>query len=166
MGLSGRYDYCVFTLAFVLEDKMATTSFKYDSFNQYLPTGVLDLDTQTLRVALLLNTYTYSAAHTVWADVSGAEVSNGSGYATNGMALTSVAVTGTGSSRKLTADNPVWTNLTKTFRYAVIYADATVGSVVKPLIGVILLDNTPADIVVSATDYSIQWHAGGVITFT
>jgi hypothetical protein len=57
-----------------------------------------------------------------------------------------------------------WTALTATFRYGILYAEKSVGSpaVVNPLIGYILFDTTPANIVVSGVDWLCQWNASGI----
>lgn len=143
---------------------MASTTSKYDKLHKYLIDGTVDLDTNTIKVALVSSAYTFNAAHNVWADVSANEVASGAGYTTGGIALASKVVSYAGPLGKFLADNPVWTGLTKTFRYAVIYASGTLNGVVDPLLLCILLDNTPADIAAVGVDYSIQWNAGGILT--
>ena len=143
---------------------MASTSTIYNPFHKFIFDGTVDLDTATIKVALVTSAYTLDANHDEWADVSANEVANGSGYTTGGIALSGKVVSQTAGVGKFTADNPLWTNLTKTFRYAVLYLSGTVNGVVNPLILAILLDNTPADVSVSAVDYTIQWHANGILT--
>lgn len=143
---------------------MSSTTTVYDALRKYLMDGTLDLDNNTIKVALVASGYTFSAAHTVWANVSANEVAAGSGYTTGGIALAGKAVTFTGPVGKFAADSPIWTGLSKTFRYAVIYAEGTLNGVVNPLIACVLLDDTPADVVVVAVDYVLQWSGAGILS--
>lgn len=145
---------------------MASTTTLYNALRKYLADGTIDLDSDTIKVALVNSGYTPDAAHVHYADVSANEVANGSGYVTGGQTLANKVSSYTGANGKWTADNPVWAGLTKTFRYAVVYAVKTANGVTNPLIAVILLDNTPADVVVSGADYSIQWNAAGIIALS
>jgi hypothetical protein len=139
----------------------------FNSFRKYVADGTLDLDSDNLKLALLTSGYSINTGHTVFTDVSANEVSNGNGYTTGGILLANKVMSYTGATGKLTADNPVWSALTKTFRWALLYANKTVGPIVDPLVLAVLLDNTPADIVVSGADYSIQWHnTNGILTVT
>lgn len=145
---------------------MASTVTIFNSFRKYIADGTIDLDTDTVKAALLLSTYTVSAAHTILSDVSSHEVAAGSGYTAGGVALTTPSVTYSGAVAKYTADPAVWTSLSKTFRFLLLYANVTRNGIVNPLLEVILIDNTPGDIIVTATDYSIQWNANGIISFS
>lgn len=134
---------------------MATTITAYDHLWKLLLTGGIDLDTDTLKVALVTSSYTPSTAHTVWADVSANEVASGDGYTTGGVALANPVATNS----TVDYDDVVWTALTKTFRYAVGYKVGTVGALTNPLLFWILLDSTPADVVSSGSNYTIQWNS-------
>jgi hypothetical protein len=140
---------------------MAITFTKYTSYNQYVHDGTIDLDATNIYVALVTSSYTFSAANTIWADVSTNEVATGDGYTTGGAQLASLSVNGT----RFDAADTAWTGLTKTFRFGVVYVNATVNGIVKPLIGCVLFDSTPADIVMNGGTFTIQWHANGLITF-
>jgi hypothetical protein len=133
---------------------MASTITAYDHLWKLLLTGAVDLDTDTLKVALVTSSYTPSAAHTQWSDVSANEVSSGSGYTTGGVALSGVAVTNS----TIDYSDVTWTSLTKTFRYAVCYKSGSGGGLTNPVLFYILLDSTPADIVSSGSNYTIQWN--------
>ena len=145
---------------------MAATVGIYNSFRQYIGDGTIDLDANNLYLALVLNTYTYAAANTIWANVSTYEAATGDGYTTGGANLTTNTLTYSGATATFDADDVAWAALTKTFRYAVLYVNATVNSIVKPLICCITLDATPADIVVSGATYTISWNASGIFTFS
>lgn len=134
---------------------MATTITAYDHLWKLLTTGGIDLDTDTLKVALVTSSYTPSAAHTIWADVSANEVATGAGYATGGVTLANPVATNS----NIDYDDAIWTALTKTFRYAVIYKSGSGGGLTNPLLCWILLDSTPADIVSSGSNYTIQWNS-------
>jgi hypothetical protein len=63
------------------------------------------------------------------------------------------------------ATNVTFSNLTKSFRFGVLYVDGVVNSVDSPLIAIILFDTTPADISVSATDFVVAWSASGIMAY-
>lgn len=134
---------------------MAATITAYDHLWKLLLTGAVDVDTDTLKLALVTSSYTPSAAHDEWADVSANEVSSGSGYTTGGVSLASPAVTNS----TIDYADVTWTALTKTFRYAVCYKSGSGGGLTNPLLFYILLDSTPADIVSTGSNYTIQWHS-------
>ena len=148
---------------------MATTITKYTSYNQYVHSGEINLnDTAKIKLALVTSSYTFNAAHTIWdpgtsdaADPSHNEVASGDGYTTGGEALGSLSVTAV----RFDAADVTWTSLTKTFRAGILYHDATYLTIVQPLIAYVLFDDTPADIVISGGDFSVQWNASGIITF-
>ena len=141
---------------------MAVTITEYSACKKYRHDGTLDLNSATIKAALVTSSYTPDAAnHDTWSDVSANEVATGNGYTTGGVSLTGLSVTNT----EWDADNASWSSLTKTFRYIVLYASGTYNGVVDPLIAYILPDNTPADITVTATDYYLVWDASGIATF-
>jgi len=134
---------------------MATTITAYDHLWKLLATGGIDLDTDTLKVALVTSSYTPNTAHDEWADVSANEVATGSGYTTGGITLASPVAT----NNNIDYADVTWTALTKTFRYAVLYKSGSGGGLTNPLICYLLLDSTPADVVSTGSNYSIQWNA-------
>jgi len=154
---------------------MATSFTLYNKFKQYLLDGTIDLDTDTIKVALVTSAYTPLATHDVLADVMAspdpevvAIASPSNGYTDGGAALSGAAVTFTDSpsAGKFDADDLTWSALTATFRYGIVYAEKSVGSpaIVNPLIGYILFNDTPADISVAGVDFTIQWSASGILT--
>ena len=130
---------------------MASSITAYDHLWKLLLTGGIDLDIDTLNVALVTSSYTPSAAHEEWADVSANEVATGSGYTTGGVTLTGPVAT----NANIDFNDPAWTTLTKTFRYAVCYKLGSGGSLTNPLLFYILLDTTPADVISTGSNYSI-----------
>jgi len=134
---------------------MAASITAYDNLWKLLLTGGIDADTDTLKLALVTSSYTPSTAHDEWADVSTYEVSPGSGYTTGGATLANPVVTTT----TIDYDDVTWISLTKAFRYAVCYKSGSGGGLTNPLLFCVLLDTTPADIVSSGSNYSIQWNS-------
>lgn len=120
----------------------------YDSVAELIGDGTIDLDNDTFKVALLTSSYSPSAAHDEYTDLTG-QVANGSGYTTGGGTLTNVTWTRSNSVATFDSDNYVWTASGGSIgaRYAVIYDDTSSG---KKLIGYYVLDSAPADLV--ATD--------------
>lgn len=142
---------------------MTTVVTIYNSFREYVADGTVDLDNDTLKLALVTSGYsTPSTSHTIWGDVSANEVAAGAGYTTGGASLTQTWVRAGGIT---TLDSPdiTFTALTKTFRYGVIYANVTRGGIVNPLILYYLFDNTPADIVVAGVNWTVTFSAGGIL---
>ena len=133
---------------------MAATITEYDHLWKLLLTGAVDLTTDTLKVALVTSSYTPSTAHDEWADVSANEVATGNGYTTGGATLASPVATNS----NIDYADVTWTSLTKTFRYAVCYKSGSGGGLTNPVLFYILLDSTPADIVSSGSNYTIQWN--------
>lgn len=154
---------------------MASQMTFYADFLKFLADGTIDLDADTIKAILVTSSYTPSHAHSVLADVNAspdpevvAVASPDNGYTTGGETLTGVTWTNTESpaQAKLDANDIDWTALTATFRYLILYASKSVGSpaIVNPLICYILLDTTPADVVVSGVDYQVKWSANGIFT--
>lgn len=141
---------------------MATTIQAYTSYKQYVHDGTINLNaTGKIKLALVLSTYTYSAAHTIWSDISANEAAAGDGYTTGGEALGSLSV----NSTRFDSADVTWAALTKVFRSGVLYLDDTVNAIVKPVIAYILFDDTPANITMTGGDFTVQWNASGIITF-
>lgn len=146
---------------------MATGPFNfYDSFYEAIGDGTLDLDTDTLKLALFTSSYSPSASgDTAYSGLSG-EHANGNGYTTGGQALSSVTWSQSAGTATLDAADVVWTASggSITARYAVLYSDTASGN---DLIGYFLLDDTPDD--VTATDgntLTVQWNASGILTLS
>jgi hypothetical protein len=151
---------------------MASSLTLYNKFLQYIMDGTLDLNSNTIKLALVTSDYTPDPTHDVLADVLSSpspEVeaieSPSNGYTAGGATVGNPAVTFTDSpiKGKFDADDAVWTGLTATFRYGILYASGTLNGVVNPLIGYILFDTTPADVVISGVDYTVQWNSSGII---
>lgn len=153
---------------------MASSLTFYSKFKQHLLDGVFNLNSDTIKVMLVTSAYTFDASHEVLADVKAspdpevvAVASPSNGYTTGGETLGTPHLTEhTDSPNQSAWDAPdlTWAALDATFRGGVIYASGSVGGFTDPLIGYILFDTSPADVVVSGVDYTIQWSASGILT--
>lgn len=144
----------------------------YEYAKEYLADGTFDLDSTTnWKMALFLSTSnadTLSVGTGVYGDLTN-QVANGLGYTTGGVALTGATWTHSGGTVTFDIDNAVWTASGGSIvaRFAVIYQDATLNSIVKPLLCVSLLDTAPAN--VTATDgntLTVAINASGVFTLS
>lgn len=127
-------------------------SITWEQASQVLPDGTVDYS------AYLPS---YGAEPAVWADVSANEIT-GTGYTAGGATLANVSLANTGLLTQVLADDTLWPSATLTARYAVVYLDATLNGVVKPIIELLVLDDTPADVTPSGVDFSILWGTNGV----
>jgi hypothetical protein len=150
----------------------AGTVLLYDFVAKYLMNGTIDLDAANVNMALVKSSYTPTqATDDVWADVSGEEIAAAFGYSAGGVALGTPVFTAITKGYKFSSANVTWTasgGSIAAWRYGVLYVNATVNSVVKPLIGYFLGDSTPAD-VPATTDtnvLTIACPAGGWFDMT
>ena len=124
----------------------------------------IDIDTDTIKVALCTSTYTPDQdTHEDWADITN-EVS-GTGYVAGGATLANKALTYTAGTNviKFDADDVTWSTSTITARYAIIYDDTPAADADKPLIGYV---DFGEDKTSSGGDFTIQWNADGIFTVT
>lgn len=96
-------------------------SFIYDSFLRDVPTGAIDLDTDTFKLMLMSSSYTPSrTAHTKRSDITN-EVT-GTGYIAGGSAVTFTPALDTTNHREdFTLSSVSWPGATFTTRYGAIY---------------------------------------------
>lgn len=136
---------------------MAIEGYKYDHTHHILCDGTVDFLTDTIKLALVDSGYTPATTHTQRSDFSTYEESDASYSA-------ATVATKTITNTEIDAADTTFSTLTATFRYAVLYANVTRGGLTDPVLAYYLLDNTPADVSVSGTDYTIAWHATGIFT--
>ena len=110
-----------------------------------------DLTGSTIRMALLTSSHTPNASqtgHTAYADLTN-ELTTSGGYTLGGVALSSPTIAAYGTTGwKFTTAKAGWTASgggIPAWRYGVIYVDATLWSITKPLLGYFIGDSTPAD---------------------
>lgn len=150
---------------------MAAETFFYDTFYALQWAG-LNLNTQTVKVLLVTSDYTFDASHESMAEIltsPSPEVpqvdSPSNGYTTGGKTLTGTGIS-VSASPKMTvfeADDVEWNPLTATFRGAIYYIDGEVDGITDPPLFYLMPDNTPADVVISGTNYKLE-HSAGVMT--
>lgn len=128
----------------------------YNRFKANLMNKEVDLEGDTIRVALLNNSHSFSATANTWSDVSANEIS-GTGYTANGEALASKAVT-QAATTKFDAADLTWSSASFTAYHAVIYDDTLAGDDL-----IASIDFGGAQTVTSA-NFTIQWHTDGIIT--
>lgn len=141
---------------------MATVAYRYKHLPQLVAEGTLDLVSGTFKVALVTSGYLFSNTHTQWADASANEIS-GAGYTAGGQTLANVAGAMDDTTWKMTAAPTTWTGLSATFRAAIVYKQGTFGGLTDPVLLYVLFDDTPADVTVSGTDFTISWSANGLV---
>lgn len=139
---------------------MAAGSWTFTSAGRTsLLNGTFDIDSDTWKMALFLDSSNIGAGSTTYAGLTN-EVANGSGYTTGGIAIT-LTLSGTTTVTVDISSDPVWTASGGpiTARFAVIY------EVSGNVLCYCLLDSTPAD--VTATDgntLTVAAHSSGVFT--
>jgi len=132
----------------------------YNSFKRDIMNGGIDLDTDTIKVALVTSTYTPDQdVHDNFDDVTN-EVS-GSGYTAGGATLASAAVTvdNTDNEGVFDAADTSWTTSTITARGAVVYKSTGTASTSK----LICYFDFVSDKASSAGTFSISWNAEGIL---
>ena len=89
----------------------------------------LNLGTDTIKLVLVTDAYTPSAAH-AYSDVSPSEVAAGGNYTTGGQAITTQSWAANSGNGKLASDNVTWGSSTITARYGVLY-DTTASKLLR-----------------------------------
>jgi hypothetical protein len=152
---------------------MASGAWKaYNKFKFRIGDGTIDLDdTTNWKCALFLSTSncnTLSVGTNIYADLTN-EHANGNGYTTGGVAVTPTWTDSSGTETFNITAPIVWNASGGSIvaRYAVIYKNATVNTIVKPLGLVCLLDTTPADrTATTGQAFTINPHASGLWTLS
>lgn len=151
---------------------MASGKWKlYEQAKANIGKGIIDLDNLNMKCALFTNASnanTLSVGTGVYGDLTN-EVANGFGYTTGGEALLVQTFTQAAGTATFDCNDVEWLAAGGPIeaRYAVIYVDATVGGVVKPLLCVCLLDTTPADVTcLDGNALTIIMDAAGLFTIS
>lgn len=143
---------------------MAVTAFVYGALPDHLGQKRIDVDSDTIKIALATNSYTPNQdTHDFFNDITN-EVT-GTGYTSGGATLASVTwgyTSGT-NTWKFDAADAAWTSSTITARYAIIY-DSTPGtSATNPLMAYI---DFGADVTTTAGTFTIVFDSAGIFTVT
>ena len=128
----------------------------YNRFKANLMNKVVDMEADTINVALMTSSHDFSSGSTTWAQVSGAQAT-GTGYVAGGTTLAGKAVT-EAATTKWDATDVAWSGSTITARHAVIYDDTVTDDQL-----VCSFDFGEDKSSVSGT-FTIQWHTDGIIT--
>lgn len=128
----------------------------YNRFKANLMNKEVDLEADTIKVALMDSNHSFTATHNTWSDVSANEIS-GTGYTAGGSGLASKAVT-QAATTKFDAADTVWAGASFTANHAVIYDDTLANDDL-----IVSVDFGGAQTVTSAT-FTISWHSDGIIT--
>lgn len=133
----------------------------YRSFKRYILDGIFDLEADTVMAALVSGHVLDEDGHSIWADVSADEITDGS-YSAQTLTGKSVASSGTGTGTAVRgvfdAGNVTFASLTGTDPNYLILYDDTPTVPVDPLI--LAVELTKAT---NGGDYQIQWNASGII---
>ena len=141
---------------------MATFTFynlwKEAQLDGNLTDSPIDLDGDTIKLALVNSTYTPAQTHDYFTDASANEVS-GTNYTAGGEVVT-VTVTESGGTVTVDGSDVTWTQNAGGFsnaRYAILYKDA----VTDPMIGYIDFTSDKGNV---QGDLTVQWNASGIFT--
>lgn len=148
---------------------MAASIYIYDSFKEYMADGLIDMDGDTFKVALVSSTYTPAPTHTKWADVSTYEATAANGYSAGGLTMGNTEWTRTTGTVKFDATDSVWTASggSITARYAVIYDDTVAATATDALVAYVLLDTSPANVTATTGNtLTLQWNSSGIFTLS
>ena len=129
----------------------------YNRFKANLMNKEIDLEADTIKIALLNNSHSFTATHNTWSQVSANEIANGNGYTTGGATLANKAVT-QAATTKWDSDSPAWAAFTATVYHAVIYDDTHATDDL-----ICSIDFGGAQTVAAAT-FTINFHSDGIIT--
>jgi hypothetical protein len=137
----------------------------YNAYKKYAMNGAVDLDTDTIKVALVTSAYTPSQDNDDFFNDVTNELPTAGGYTAGGASLANKAVTqdNTDNEGVFDADDLAWTSATFTARGAVIYKNRGGASSADELIAYI---DFGSDKTVSSGTFTIQWAAEGILNLT
>ena len=136
----------------------------YNRFKANLMKGLVDLagsGSHAVYAALLTASHSFNADHNYWTTISGNETS-GTAYVAGGSVLTTKTVTQDDSNDRgaFDADDVTWAASTITASFCVLY-DNTLST--KDLIACFDFGSPQSS---SSGNFTIQWHANGIILLT
>ena len=137
----------------------------YGSFIAKALNKEIDLDTDTIKVALLTSAYTPNQdVHDYFDDVVANEVT-GTGYTAGGATLTGKTVSYDAPTNTITfdADDVTLASSTITARYAVVYDATPATNATRPLIGYVDFTSDQSS---TNGNFTITWDATGIVKVT
>lgn len=132
----------------------------FNAFKRRIMDGSIDLDTDTIKVALVTSAYTPDQdAHDFFDDVTN-EVS-GTGYSAGGATLANKAVTADNTDNEgvFDADDASWSTSTITARAAVVYKSTGTASTSN----LICYIDFGSDKISTAGTFTIAWNSEGIV---
>lgn len=143
---------------------MAVTALVFGQFLGHLAKKRIDLDTDTIKVALATSAWTPNQDTNDFFDDVTNQVT-GAGYTAGGATLTGVtwAYTAGTNTWRFDAADVSWPSSTITARYAVIYVETAGAASTDPLIAYV---DFGADVSTTAGTFSIVWDSAGIFTVT
>jgi len=141
---------------------MSATPYTYYPVLDLIGQSQVDLNSEPIKCMLLNSLYTLSQEHSLLSQVSTYEIT-GTNYVAGGVTLANQVYNRTNGVLKVTADPVLWTNVNITCRWAIFYFPNLSGS---PLLSGILLDNTPADIVIVNANFTLTSPENIVLQIT
>lgn len=126
----------------------------YNRFKANLMNKVVDLEADTIKIALYDTSHTFTAGDTTYTTTN--ELATTGGYTQGGMTLANAAVT-EAATTKWDADDTEWTTATFTAFHAVIYDSTAADNLIASI------DFGGAKTVAAGT-FTIQFDANGIIT--
>lgn len=143
---------------------MAVTAYVFGQFLDHLAQKRIDLDSDTVKVALVGSGWTPNQDTMDYFDDVTNQVT-GTGYTAGGATLTGVTWSYTAGTNtwKFDAADVSWPSSTVTARYAVIYVDTAGAASADPLIAYV---DFGADVSSTAGTFSIVWDAAGIFQIT
>lgn len=132
----------------------------YNNFKKLIMNGGIDLDTDTIKVALVTSSYTPDQdTHDFFDDVTNEVV--GTGYTAGGASLANKAVTADNTDNEgvFDADDVTWSTSTITARGAVIYKSTGTASTSA----LICYLDFGSDKTSTAGTFTISWNAEGIL---
>lgn len=136
------------------------SSIIYTAFTLEMVQQTLDLANDTIRIALLADTYEPDKDHASWSAIKAHEIT-GVGYVANGaLASITVAKDDIANNVKVSGNDVTWLASTLTARYAVIYKVGATDAL-SPLIHCVDFGANKSSI---NGNFSIQWADGVIFT--
>ena len=130
----------------------------YTILKTNLMNKLVNLATDTINIALLTSSASFTASNTLFSNISANEIS-GTGYTAGGQALTSLSVSTSGTTAVWTAANSSWPSSTFTTAFAALY-DISASN------NLICLFDFGGNISVSSGTFTVAWSGSGIITLS
>ncbi len=144
----------------------------YNTAKAYLMNGNIDLDTDTIRCALVTTAYSVDIdAHSAWSQASANEIAC-TGYTAEGYAITAKAVgVDTGNDRAyFDGSNAAWTSIgSATAGSAIVFKDSGAATTSWLICEIDTATGATFPVTLSGGDYTITWAAtgsGGILYLT